>query len=106
MRGPYLLRPSQVDLTVPCRVGGVYCLGKDARHVSYVGRAERNLCTTIKEHWQQYEFFWYEPTLSARECYINHCHYYHRHISNGGLDDVTHPTAPADAGVKCPVCGQ
>ncbi len=106
MRGPYLLRPSQVDLTVPCRVGGVYCLGKDRKHVKYVGRAERNLRTTIKGHWKQYEFFWYEPALSPRECFVNHCHHYHAHIGNGGLDEAEHPSAPPGVEVKCPVCGK
>ncbi len=108
MRGPFLLRPAQVDMTVPCRLGGVYCLGKDSRHVAAVGRAERNLRTALKDCWKddKYQFFWYEPTMSARECYVNHCRHFHNHISNGGLDDIAHPEPPPGLDEKCPVCGK
>ncbi|MEO0081192.1 MAG: hypothetical protein ABIL25_02725 [candidate division WOR-3 bacterium] len=105
MRGPYLLRPLQIDISVPTKVGGVYCLGKDPRHVAVVGRAEANLREAIRAYWNQYQFFWFEPALTPRECYSIHCYWYHKQIGNGGLADATHPT-PSAPDYKCPVCGK
>jgi hypothetical protein len=107
MRGPYLLRPLQVDMSVPCRVGGVYALGKDARSIKTVGGSTANLRDTIKSYWKEYEFFWYQTTLSPRECYNVQCKVYHEQASNGGLEDSNHPAAPPHLkDGKCPVCGQ
>ncbi|OYD14995.1 hypothetical protein CH330_06870 [candidate division WOR-3 bacterium JGI_Cruoil_03_51_56] len=106
MRGPYLLRPLQVDIIVPSGVGGVFCLAKNPRKVVFVGRAEQDLRDAIKAYWKQYEFFWFEPALSKRECYINHCYCYHNQMGNGGLDDDTHPAPPEKMDIKCPVCGK
>ena len=105
MRGPFLLRPLHVDLHVPARIGGVYCLAKDSKHVSVVSRAECNLRTAIKSHWGDFEFFWYQPTLTTRECYVNQCHEYHKRMDNGGLDEEAHPASPVNVDVTCPVCG-
>uniref|UniRef100_A0A7V3V055 Uncharacterized protein n=1 Tax=candidate division WOR-3 bacterium TaxID=2052148 RepID=A0A7V3V055_UNCW3 len=104
MRGPYLLRPLQVDISVPDRVGGVYCLGKSSKKIEFVARAERNLREAIKSYWKEYEFFWYEPALTPREAYINQCYIYHRfceHLTN----NHDHPKPPDKVEVKCPVCG-
>jgi len=106
MRGPYLLRPLQVDISVPTRVGGVYCLGKSPREVRFVGAAERNLREAIKSHWKMYEFFWYRTTLSMRECYSVQCQMFHKQMNNGGLDVTDHPVAPPGVDEKCPVCGK
>ncbi len=105
MRGPYLLRPLQVDISVPTRVGGVYCLAKAGRQVVYVGRAEHDLRDRIKSHWPEYQMFWYEPALSAREAFLNHCYAYHKHAADGSIHD-DHPPAPANMDIKCPVCGK
>lgn len=106
MRGPYMLRPLQVDMSVPCRIGGVYGLGKDSRHVRFVSLADRNLREAIKAHWNEYEFFWFQTCLSPRETFVRACQQYHRFMDNGGLDVSEHPTAPAGVTEKCPVCGQ
>lgn len=105
MRGPYLLRPLQVDISVPDRVGGVYCLAKKPKQIVFVARAERNLREAIKSHWKEYEFFWYEPALSPREAYINQCYIYHRYAECGTLEQHEHPKPPDKIEVKCPVCG-
>ena len=105
MRGPYLLRPLQVDMSVPSRVGGVYCLSKSSKSVGYIGRAEQNLRDEIKTHWPEWQFFWYESALSSREAYVNHCRTYHKHADNG-LESKEHPTAPTKLDIKCPVCGK
>ncbi|MCL6465501.1 MAG: hypothetical protein K6T77_01950 [candidate division WOR-3 bacterium] len=105
MRGPYLLRPLQVDISVPDRVGGVYCLAKKPKEIAIVARAERNLREAIKAHWKEYEFFWYEPALSPREAYINQCYLYHRYAECGTLEHNEHPKPPDKTEVKCPICG-
>jgi len=70
-----------------------------------VARADANLRDTIKSHWNQYEFFWFEPALTPRECYTIQCHHYHKHMNNGGLADGTHPVSP-NPDFKCPVCNK
>ncbi|MEO0078023.1 MAG: hypothetical protein ABIK86_03380 [candidate division WOR-3 bacterium] len=106
MRGPYALRPLQVDISVPCRVGGVYCLGREPRQITYIGRAERDLREALKAHAAEYLYFWYEPALTPREAFITQCYEYHRHADRGGLKDVSHPVAPDRVEQKCPVCGK
>ena len=105
MRGPYLLRPLQVDISVPLRMGGVYCLSKTAKSVCFIGRAEQNLRDKLKSHWPEYQFFWYDPSMSPREAYVNHCHTFHKH-ENNGLESKEHPKAPEKLEIKCPVCGK
>jgi len=104
MRGPFLLKPLQVDLSVPASVGGVYCLGNDRDHVMVVGRAETHLSQALKDFWKEFQFFWYEPALSPRECYTIQCRQYHRLLDKGELADKTHPK-PDNTDFKCPVCG-
>lgn len=106
MRGPFLLRPLQVDISVPSRVGGVYCVAKNSRQVAYVGRAESNLRDAIKAHWPEFQFFWYEPALSARECFVTQCRHYHRHCQESDFGNGDHPTPPGGLDEKCPVCGK
>jgi hypothetical protein len=105
MKGPYLLRPIQVDMSVPTRVGGVYCLARDSKSVAVVARADQDLRDKIKSHWPEYQYFWFEPTLSPRDCYVHHCQAYHKHADNG-LEDKGHPAAPDKLEVKCPICGK
>jgi len=92
-------------MSVPSRVGGVYCLSKDSKSVSYVGRAEQNLRDEIKSHWPEYQFFWYESSLSSREAFFSHCRSYHRHADDG-LESREHPAAPPGLDARCPVCGK
>jgi hypothetical protein len=105
MRGPYLLRPLQVDISVPGRVGGVYCLAKSPRKVEIVARTESDLRDAIKSYWNKYEFFWFEPALSSREAFVNECYTYHRYAEKGDLECKDHPVPPDKIEVHCPVCG-
>lgn len=105
MRGPYLLEPLRVDMIVPGRVGGVFCLAENPREVTFVDRAESELADAIKSHRDQYRFFWYEPALSDRECYSIHCHAFHKHIKSGRLANAQHPEPPEKLDASCPVCG-
>ena len=106
MRGPYLLRPLQVDLSVPVKVGGVYCLAKAGGEMCYVGRADRDLREKLKTHWPEYQHFWYETALSAREAYAGECRAYHKLLGNGHAGAGEHPKPPDKVDVKCPVCGK
>ncbi|MFO7675784.1 MAG: hypothetical protein R6X12_05675 [bacterium] len=106
MRGPYMLRPLQVDMSVPCRLGGVFGLGKDSRHVRLVGFAGHNVREAIKAHCGEYEFFWFEASVSPRDAFVRVCRHYHGCMDNGGLDAGDHPVAPAGVSEKCPVCGK
>jgi hypothetical protein len=106
MRGPFALRPLHVDISVPCRVGGVYCLAKEPRRVCYVGRADHDLRDAIKAHQNQYLYFWYEPALTPRDAYVTECYEFHKRSAEGGLVDTRHPVAPDKLDQKCPVCGQ
>ncbi len=104
MRGPYLLRPLQIDLSVPDKVGGIFCLANNPKQIKIVARAEKNLREAIKAYWKEYEFFWYEPALSPREAFINQCYAYHRFCQNSTFEQE-HPKPPDKVAVKCPVCG-
>lgn len=106
MRGPYMLRPLLVDMSVPCRLGGVYGLGKDSRQVRFVGFVDRNVREAIKSHWNEYEFFWFQTCVSPRDAFLRACRVYHQCVANGGLDVDEHPAAPAGVTEKCPVCGK
>jgi hypothetical protein len=105
MRGPYLLRPLQVDISVPTRVGGVYCLGKTGRTVTYVGRADHDLRDKIKSHWPEYQMFWYQPALSPRDAFLSHCQTFHKH-ADASMGAGDHPSPPGNISVKCPICGR
>lgn len=105
MRGPFILRPLQVDMHIPVRVGGVYCLGNDPRSVAVVGRVDRDLREQVKSFWERYQFFWYEPALTARECYERHCQAFHKHTDNG-LESKEHPALTDGQAFRCPICGR
>lgn len=104
MRGPYRLTPISVDMHVPDRIGGVYGLGSDPKKITVLGRAETELRDKIKSFWSFYEFFWYEPALSAAGGFRIHCREYHKQLECGELEDKTHPV-PHQPGAKCPDCG-
>lgn len=106
MRGPFLLRPLQVDMSVPAKVGGVYCLGKDSKNIAVIARVDANLREAIKAHWKEYNFFWFQPGLTPRDSYAIHCRQYHKSLSSGQLQDTSHPVPPEKSDFKCPVCGQ
>jgi hypothetical protein len=93
-------------MSVPARVGGTFGLGNSPREIRVVGSADRNLREAIKANWKLYEFFWYRPALTPRECYQMTCREFHKHIDNGGLDKTEHPEVPAGIDGKCPVCGK
>lgn len=106
MRGPYRLERIRVDMTIPCSVGGVYCLAHNVEHVDYVDRADKGLRDAIKSHANEYQYYWYDVALSPRETFVCHCEAYHKHSNTLGLGKNEHPKSPGTLDVKCPVCGQ
>jgi len=105
MHGPFPLWPSQIDMHVTVGVGGVYLLGKDPRKVALVARVDKDMRKTIKTHGDKYRFFWFDASMGRAEAFATHCRLYHKHEADG-LDDPTHPAAPAGTDLKCPVCGK
>ena len=107
MRGPYPLSPLAVDIRVPCRVRGVYCLAKEpGGPVVKVSRAEADIREELKASFPEYRAYWYETCVSSDEVYATECRLYHKYVGTTSWGKQVHPTAPARANVKCPVCGQ
>jgi hypothetical protein len=102
MRGPFQLWPSQIDMHVTPRVGGVFLLAKDPKKVAFIGRVDKDLREAIKAQGDKYRFFWFESVPGRTEQFLNHCRLFHKYEA-GGLDDATHPTG---SDLKCPVCGK
>lgn len=106
MRGPYRLEMIRVDMTIPSGVGGVYCLAHNTDTVEYVDRADKGLRDALKSHASEYQYYWYDVGLSARETYVCHCEAFHKHAGSLGIGKNEHPKPPASLEMKCPVCGQ
>lgn len=107
MRGPYLLSPIMVDMRVPCRVRGVYCLAKSPNGpIVKVCRAEQDMREELRAAADAYRSFWYETCLTPEETYSTQCRLYHRYVSSNTLEDGTHPAPPPNCQSRCPVCGQ
>ncbi|MBM3315377.1 hypothetical protein FJY71_06005 [candidate division WOR-3 bacterium] len=70
-----------------------------------MARTDSDLREAIKSHWNEYEFFWYEPAVSARDAYVNQCYAFHRYADRGELQGGQHPLPPEKADVQCPICG-
>ena len=105
MHGPYMLWPSMIDMHVTPHVGGVFLLGKESKKVALIGRTDKDLREEIKTHRDKYRYFWFEASMGRTEAFALHCRLFHKHETDG-LDNPTHPTAPAGTELKCPVCGK
>ncbi len=106
MRGPIPLDVFEVDLRVPPRVCGVFCLGKSREQATYVGRADSDLATDIKTYEDRYRFFWFEPTVTATERYRAHCRWYHQLAAGGRAEAIEHPKPPDGVAATCAICGR
>ena len=106
MRGPIPLEPSAVNLRVPSRLSGVYCLGQTAEEATFVAESEQDLNEDIKANEGKYRYFWFEPTLTPKERYLTHCRWFHQLNTSGHFGAAGHPQRPAGVDVRCPVCGE
>ena len=106
MRGPIPLDPSEVNLRVPSRLSGVYCLGKTVEEATFVARADHDLKEEIKANEGKYHYFWFEPSLTPTERYSTHCRWFHRLNNSGHFEAGGHPQRPVGVNVPCPVCGE
>ena len=104
MRGPFPLKPSQINIRIPATVRGVFCLGRKPDQVTYVGRADVSLRNELLRHQKTYLYFWYENTLGPTEGYNTHCRIYHKHMEEEWLQNRLHPVPRASSYLKCPVC--
>ena len=105
MHGPYPLTPLQVGMHVTPSVGGVYMLGNELKKVAFIACVDKYMRKTIKTHCGEYRLFWFETSTSHSRAFMTHCRMFHEHEGDG-LDDPTHPVAPAGTDLKCPVCGK
>ncbi len=106
MRGPIRLNSLDVDLRVPARLKGVFCLGQTPAQAVVVERADQDLKEEIKAHEGKYHFFWFEPSLTPTERYLAHCRWFHKLNDSGHFGAGGHPQRPAGVEVRCPVCGE
>lgn len=94
-----------VDSNVTQKSPGVYLFSRDGRIVAYVGRADNDIRTQIKQlvcDDYGYPYCFFEYTSSAKDAYVKECEYYHKYVP---LDNTHHPTPPPGTNWKCPVVG-
>ena len=106
MRGPIPLDPLTVDLRVPSKLRGVYCLGNTPKEATCVERADENLNQAIKANEGKFSFFWFEPCLTPTERYVTHCRWFHQLNNSGHFGAGGHPQRPDGVEARCPVCGE
>jgi hypothetical protein len=107
MRGPYPLSPLMVEMHVPCKVRGVFCLAREPHGpVVAVRRAEMDMREELKNLFGEYRIFWFEVCCGQDEGYVLHCRAFHKALETGKLEDITHPIPAGGAHVKCVVCGR
>ena len=82
---------------------GVYILSRDGKIVAYVGRADVDIRSEIKQiacEGYGYTYCFFEYTSSLKEAYIKECEYYHKYLPP---DNTHHPSAPTETDWRCPV---
>ena len=106
--GPFSLTPRGIDSAVTTTSPGVYVLGrvKDGDgefQVYYVGRGDRDVRTSLRQHvadW--YPQFFYKIYFSTKEAFDKQCELYHKF---NPPDNKAHPARQENTEWKCPRCG-
>lgn len=102
---PYRLRRQTVERHTPDGQPGIFVLSYDRTQEARVGRADEDLCATIASFEGEYAYFYCETIDSLDERFARECELFHRLGGDRGqLDNVEHPSSPADAELDCPVC--
>jgi hypothetical protein len=102
---PYRLQEQVLRVEAPNGVPGIFVLAYDRTQDARVGRADDDLRATLMEFVGEYAYFYHEVIEEAGDRFHRECELYHRLGGDSGqLDNVAHPTAPADSGLTCPVC--
>ena len=109
MNGPYVLTRTKVDEIVTRTSPGNYALGyvndENVFIVQYVGRADSDVASRIKQHvGERYKRFKFSYASSPKAAFEKECKNYHDFGESQSLDNKIHPDRPAGTSWKCPYC--
>ena len=109
MQGSYELTRANVDAVVTKTSPGNYALGyvnnDDVFVVQYVGRADGDVASRIKQHvGEKYKRFKFSYATSPKAAFEKECKNYHDFGGSQSLDNKIHPDRPAGTYWKCPYC--
>ena len=111
MRGPYPLNPAAVDREVRGKTPGNYAVGycrdNGAFVVRYVGRADADLNSELKEQEADMmtKFKW-RPASSAKSAFDTECKNFHDFGGYDQLENEYHPEPPDGVSWHCPFCDE
>jgi hypothetical protein len=101
----FFLTAATIDAVVTAWSPGVFFLGQSDKtlsfQVSFVGRADDDLRTTLKRYVTVYSEFQFVYCSSAREAFEKECSFYH---SFRPQDNLSHPNRPKGMTWRCPSC--
>lgn len=107
MQGSYTLTEEKIDEVVTKISPGNYALGhvmEDKFYVEYVGRADTNLNTRLKDWIKKYSRFKFSYASSLKAAFEKECKNYHDFGENNILNNLNHPDRPSESNWKCPHC--
>ena len=103
MRGPFVLSETGVNLMVPPRLLGVYCLSNSRDHVELLRRSSVSVRDEVRAYVDEYKYFWFEVATSARDAFAREAQGYHDPTLRKAAC-IAHPHAPAGSDWRCPDC--
>ena len=109
MNGPYFFNKDKVDEVVTRTSAGNYALGyvndENAFIVQYVGRADIDVNTRLKQHiGEPYKRFKFSYASSPKVAFEKECRNYHDFGESKKLNNKIHPDRPQNSSWKCPSC--
>lgn len=109
MNGPYFFNKDKVDEVVTRTSSGNYALGyvndENAFIVQYVGRADIDVNTRLKQHiGEPYKRFKFSYASSPKVAFEKECRNYHDFGESKKLNNKIHPDRPQNSSWKCPCC--
>jgi len=111
MVGPFRLRKSVIDAEVESGKVGNFALGREEGHefhVGYVGRADEDLRSKLKEHMEMDEdltHFKFTYADSPKKAFHKQAEEYHEFGGGKKLKNPGHPKPPSGMKLRCPVEG-
>ena len=89
---------------IPEGLLGVFQLARGEANIAYVGRADRDLRSSLQEHLNQgYTHFQWVQLPWTKETFEMHCRLYHHGGGKKRLDNIDHPFPPEGKLWQCPV---
>lgn len=109
MNGPYFFNKDKVDEVVTRTSAGNYALGyvndENAFIVQYIGRADIDVNTRLKQHiGEPYKRFKFSYASSPKVAFEKECRNYHDFGESKKLNNKIHPDRPQNSSWKCPCC--